>query len=130
MNVRYYLSSDLGTLNFWLGKHNHPMVLEDDLPFLGYVVEQDNTPLAMAFLRQVEGNKIALAESLVTNPDISPRLATKATKRVIEELVSCAKDLNVKCLVAMTNKRSVAKYILKHHKFSVIQDATLVLPLT
>jgi hypothetical protein len=125
LEIRSYDDKDFNQLNDWLVGHGHDEIFRNELPALGYVACRNGQPVAMAFLRLAEGN-VAMAESMVSNPQASTLLAADAVHMVIEKISQVAKDLNIKQLIAWTVKPSVARHISKHHGYKQTKQITLV----
>ena len=126
MQSRKFLPEvDFQTLNQWLHAHNHQMVEYTELPVSGYVVEDWGIPVAMAFLRMVEGDS-AIAESLVTDPSAPLCKRVKAIDQIIEKLCQVAKDRGIKHLIATTVSTGVLTRISKRHGFVKSEQILLV----
>lgn len=112
-------------LNEWLILHEHAPTTIEFLPKLGYVVTIDEKPIAMAFLRLIEGG-MAYAESLVTSKDFSVFTRVKAIDLVVDKLVEVAKFNDFKYLITTTYRPGVVARITKRHGF-IQSDAILAI---
>lgn len=104
-------------MNEWLIKHNHACVPADELPTSGFVVEDQGEQICMAFMRMVEGS-VAIAESLVTDPNAPLCKRVKAVDQIIDKLVETAKARDIKYLLATTVSPGVMKRISRRHNFN------------
>jgi hypothetical protein len=81
-----------------------------DLPKLGLMVSHCNTPVGVAFLRQLEGGDKAMVEGFLTNPDVDVVIRTQCLDQLILDLVELARRHDVTGLFALTvNKRVIAR---------------------
>lgn len=71
------------------------------MPELGWVASDLEAPIAMAFLRRVEGN-YAILDGLVTDPTAPGPLRSKAIDLVVKKVFDIAKELEIKGLMAHT----------------------------
>jgi hypothetical protein len=82
-------------LNDWLIKHKLSKEDLSNIPQLGYICYEKEIPIAIGFLRMIEGG-YAQIDSLVTDPEISSNLRNEAIDLVIKQLIDIAIDLKLK----------------------------------
>lgn len=122
---KFMLEVDFQTLNEWLYKHGHPMVETYELPLNGFVMEDEGESICMAFIRMVEGG-MALAESLVTDPDAPLIKRIKAIDKMTEHVFETAKSRGIKHLIATTESTGVASRLTNRHGFNKSNQLLLV----
>ena len=122
---KFMLEIDFHVMNEWLDKHGHPMVNADELPVSGFAVEDHGAPVCFAFLRMVEG-PIAIAESLVTDPDVPLLTAVRAIDTMTEHVFKVAIDRNIKYLFSTTSSTGVSSHLLKRHGYIKSQQQLLI----
>lgn len=126
MHVRKFnFDSDFKLLNKWLVRHGHAQAKEDEIPLIGFVVEYQYAEIVMLFLRNCAGN-MAIAESLVSDPDAPLCRRVKAIDLGIETLCEVAKNQGIKYLLATTESTGVLARISKRHGFIVSPQTLLV----
>lgn len=72
------------------------------------MVSDDKGMVAMGFLRMVEGHR-AQIDDLVTNPEREPEARDKAINLVALTLLSTAKDLGIKYVIAYSKDEHTIK---------------------
>lgn len=120
---------DFSLINEWLRGHEHAEIEEKELPVTGFVVEDEGYPICIGFLRMVEGD-VAIAESLVTDPEASLVKRVKAIDTIVEKLISVARDREIKYLMTTTVSTGVISRISKNHGFERSEQVLLIKDLT
>lgn len=72
---------------------------DEEMPALGWVASDLESPVAMAFLRRVEGG-YAILDGLVTDPEAPGSLRSKAIDLVVKKVLDTAKELGIKAVTA------------------------------
>ncbi len=83
---------------YWLEQHKMDVGLADQLPEVGYVAYRHTEPVAMGFLRRVEGD-CGIIDSLMTNPHASKADRNEALDAIFSQLIETAKELGIKSLL-------------------------------
>lgn len=73
----------------------------NDLPKLGYLVYQDDHLVAAGFMRQCEGG-YGMFDSYLTDPRAPSKLRDQALEMITKSLISKAKDIGVRHLIAFS----------------------------
>jgi hypothetical protein len=79
------------------------------LPKIGYIALLSNQPIAAGFLRKVEGNVVAQIDCLVSNPYYGSIIRHQAISGVVDRLITDAKEMKLKGILAFTKDGSVLK---------------------
>jgi hypothetical protein len=120
------MAADLETLNAWLILNNHPPTVFEDLPTLGFVAQQKETPVAVGFLNMCEGRR-AVLEGLSTNPYADSDTRHFAINSIVEQIISAARLLGVYHLIAWTIDDNILKrsenfgFKIAPHKFIALE---------
>lgn len=109
MKVRPYQASDYPLASEWWKAHGWGSVPECFLPVVGIVVEINDTPAAMAWIKQENSTPIAMMEWLVTNPDNHPKNSLRAIREVTESVKACAKAMGRTTLFTYCKQPSLAR---------------------
>ncbi len=92
--------------------------LVDQLPKSGLVAFENDIPIAMGFLREVEGN-YAMLDSYLTDPTISGELRDIALDRITDKLITIATHYNQTLLLAISEDvNTIARSIRHGFKFT------------
>lgn len=103
MNIRAYVRSEHhGHLIDWLHIRGMHFELADEVPEIGFLVYQDDTPIAAGFLRRLENSRVALVDSWITNPNEAPSLRNQALQLLYKRLIQSARALGLRGLLAYT----------------------------
>ena len=95
------------------GMHKEIHDISIELPQIGYIVEKDSYAVASGFLRVIEGN-VAMLDSLVTHADCTPVDRDTAIDMVVQALISKAKELNIKQIIAFSRDKNTLERSLRH----------------
>lgn len=99
----------------------------DTLPKIGYIATEGSIPVAMGFLRLVEGG-FAQIDTLVTNADLPPETRHQGLEPLIDQLIQTAKQKKLKGIISFTSDMGVIKRAVDTG-FKVTSQAVIVLPL-
>jgi undecaprenyl pyrophosphate synthase len=94
------------TMAAWLKERESFIPSESDMPRIGYVIFNDHFPVAMAFLRRVEGN-IAQLDGLCTNPSASSKERHEAIWLAVEEVMKACKELKIKHVMSFSTDAAI-----------------------
>lgn len=83
---------------YWLEKHAMSVELANELPEVGYVAYNHTEPVAMGFLRRVEGD-VGMIDSLITNPYSAKVDRNVAMDAIFNQLIETAKEFGLKSLI-------------------------------
>lgn len=97
----------------WLEKRNLPKNLAEDLPTIGLIAFKDSLPIAVAFLRQTEGN-LGIFDGLCTNPDAPAHMRHFAIDKLTAEIIDIAKDFEFTAIIAWSEDAGTLERSVKH----------------
>lgn len=86
---------------------DHTGITLKSLPKIGYIAMLDEEPIAVGFLRRVEGDVVAQIDGLTSNPCFGSIIRHYGITKVLEALVNEAKALKVQGLISFTKDQSV-----------------------
>jgi N-acetylglutamate synthase-like GNAT family acetyltransferase len=105
MNESFYMM-----LSHWLKSHLENASLLGNIPKLGLMVTHCNSPVGVAFIRQIEGGKIGMIDGFLCDPDCKVETRTECLDALIIDLIQLAKKNGIEGLFATTvNKRVLAR---------------------
>lgn len=78
------------------------------LPKIGYIAMMNGHPIAAGFLRRVEGG-YAQFDTLTSNRYFGSQVRHEGIKKVVDALVSDAKDLQLRGIIAFTVDSGIIK---------------------
>lgn len=108
-----------------LSKHNIPKDYVNDLPQIGYgYVDENNTLIAMGFIRQAEGG-YGFLEALTSNPEFSSEKRHEALTKLVDHLLYVANSIGLKAIFAFTQENDIVNRSLKHN-FKVTNQTLIV----
>jgi hypothetical protein len=84
-----------------------------NLPELGLILIDTGCPVAVGFLRRVEGN-YALLDSLCTNPAVLPEIRDKSLDYLVKELIKLARREGITAITATSVDPNTLTRSLKH----------------
>jgi len=84
-----------------------------DLPQIGYICFHHAVPIAIGFIRRVEGPYVML-DSYMTNPMFAPELRNTALDKITESLLYYAKKNNVIKVLAFSLDANTIQRALRH----------------
>lgn len=98
------------------------------LPKIGYIALLNKHPIAAGFLRRVEGGYAQL-DGLTSNAHFGSLIRHEGIKKVVDALLSDAKDLRLNGIMAFTEDQGVLDRA-KTIGFQVVNQTLIALPLT
>ena len=84
----------------------------DNLPRIGLITTYQNSPIVVAFLREVEGHR-CIIDSLMCDPESDLNIRLKALDQMGEALVEEAKFHHFKGIIGLTTNKRVMNRALK-----------------
>lgn len=125
LQVRYFdADEDLLTLNEWLKEWDHGEMDRANIPAIGFMVSEDDTPIAACFLRRCEG-KVGILDGLATNPAVPGPLRHVAIDAAVKMLIEEAKRCEITTLIAWTQDASTLVRGLGRHGFRKLPDTMI-----
>jgi hypothetical protein len=103
----------LSHISSWLEARKISVPNSKEFPKLGLVVQYEGKPIAMGFLRMVEGNYAQL-DGMTTNPEASPELRNRANDVLTQNLLDTAKRLKIKKIIAFTLDENTLMRSFRH----------------
>ena len=100
-------------LGRWLEAHGLTRDLCNDLPNIGYMAFHDDSPVAVIFLRLVEG-RMGIIDGLCTDPKARPDIRNRAIDLLVERVMERAKELEFKKVIAWSQDAHTLERSLKH----------------
>lgn len=83
----------------WLKARNLSEDLCENHPAIGLIAIHNEVPIAVGFLRQVEGG-FGMFDGLCTNPKMESLVRNKAIDMLVDELIHVAKSFEMKAIIA------------------------------
>jgi hypothetical protein len=99
-------------LRQWMNAHCVDETEIDNLPKLGLMVSHCNTPVGVAFLRHVEGNK-GMIDGFLTDPECELDIRTACLDQLILELIELAHKNEMTGIFGLTINKRVVKRALR-----------------
>lgn len=96
-------------------------------PKIGFIAEIQGAPVAMGFLRMVEGG-YAQIDGLTSNANLSAPLRNAGVSTVVDALLDKAKSMKLKGIISFTQDNSVIRRA-KLLGFRALQHTVIVLPI-
>lgn len=97
----------------WLSARNLAIPPKDEMPEIGVVCYNGAVAVSLGSLRRIEGG-FAYLDGLVTNPECLPEVRDKANDMVVSALISKAKDLKIKTIIAYSQDKNTLVRSNKH----------------
>lgn len=110
---RFDIQAHMVHLCKWLYLREAYIPSKEEMPEIGYIAYNNHQPIAVAFLRKMEGGH-ALLDGIASNPDASPEDRNQAIDLVMESVVNIAKELNIKSILGYTRDESTFTRSLRH----------------
>jgi hypothetical protein len=117
--IRRYKNEDYGTLKEWWVAQNWPPVPEDNLPQMGYVVED----ICAGFLYQTD-SKCAILEWIISNPNSDSTKRDKALDLLIKTILEETRNLGYQTILSWISHPRLMTRFLKHD-FKPTETATV-----
>lgn len=99
MHCRKYKETDFTSIIQMHALRDLPYPNSNELPQIGCIIKENDTPIVAAFLRRVEGG-YAQIDTLISNPNVDKSLRDIAIDKCLKLLVNCAKTLKLRGLVS------------------------------
>lgn len=84
-----------------------------DLPKFGLIALHNNEPIAIGFLRKMEGGYAMMGEYM-TNPQSLPEVRDRALDLITYKLIKIAKSSGLKGIMAFTKEQNIIDRATKH----------------
>jgi hypothetical protein len=97
----------------WLKLRDKNTEIAFNLPHFGYICFQGPMPVAVAFLRQIEGD-MGMFEGLCSNPECGPELRSEAIDGLIQQLIETARGIGIKSVLAWSKDKNTLERSLRH----------------
>lgn len=97
----------------WLTDRGTYVPSREEMPAYGFVAYDDSVPIAMGFLRCMEGG-YAQIDGLATDPRASGEQRHLAQDAVVVQLINKAKHFGIKSLTAYSVHKGALKRALTH----------------
>ena len=124
MYLNKYNPIDIGTLWTWAKARGSYMPQPSEMPEIRYVASERGEPIAMGFLRRVEGGYAQL-DGLITNPEAPGDMRSYAIDTVVAQLLETARQLEIKAVMATSIDKNTLE---RSKKFGFIkQDMTVII---
>ena len=96
-----------------LYSHNTYVPTKEEMPKVGFIAFDGETPISFCFLRMVEGG-VALIDSYTSNPECSRELRHEGNDLVVKACINEAKELKLRNLIAFTVDASTIERSYTH----------------
>lgn len=106
--VKFKIEKHMSDLLSMLRSREAYLPGEDEMPATGFIVYDDQTPVAAAFLRRVEGG-YAQVDGLTSNPHCSKERRHKALNLTIQRCVEAAEAMGVKHIISFCLDNSTTR---------------------
>jgi hypothetical protein len=114
-------------LRHWLTERAVHIPNDDEIPSIGYILYTGNVPIAIGFLRLVEGG-YGYIDSLATNPKAPATIRDKALDQIFTSLIEKAKELELKGLSGTSiDEKTLMR--AQRHGFLALPHITMTLTL-
>ncbi len=113
LSVRKFELGDLETVNKWLEQRDHHKISSKDVPLIGFIAHHNWEPIAIGFLRLIEGRN-AIFDFIVTNPEALSSYRDLALNLIAEEIIKAAKRRKILRIIAYSVDASTLKRSLRH----------------
>lgn len=84
------------------------LIQPEHVPEIGFIAKQDTTPIAIGFLRRLEGG-FAQIDTLVTNADLNSSTRNEGLSAVVKKLLDTAKTLKLHGLLFTTAEPTIIR---------------------
>lgn len=96
-----------------LTKRELPQTLLIELPEIGYIAFHYQIPIAVGFIRRIEGDYVML-DSYLTDPNAKPEDRDNALDSITNKLINHCRNHNVNKILAFSLDDNTTKRALKH----------------
>lgn len=114
-----------GHLLSWHVKRGLTIPAPYEVPYLGWMASYEGNPVAMAFVRLVEGKEYCVMDNLITNPDMPGEIRSQAVDLVTQSCIDYAKKNKFPSIVAWTKDKNTLERGLSKFGF-VVPEGSLV----
>lgn len=97
----------------WLKARKMPPALAEDVPSIGLILFEGSLPIAIAFVRQAEGD-IGYFEGLCTNPNVAAETRNIAVDALVLQIIETAKEFKMRMIRASTADNNTLTRALRH----------------
>lgn len=128
LTVRFYdryKGNDLKFLNSWLKERGHKELERFSLPPIGVVVLEEETPIAVCFLRRCEG-LLGIIDGLATNPAAASALRHEAIDTAVRVIIEQARIYGITALVAWSKDAGTLVRAFDRHGFRQLPDTMII----
>lgn len=126
LTVRFFdRFDDLAILNEWLRARKHKELDRSSLPPIGVLVLEDETPIAVCFLRRCEG-LIGIIDGLATNPEAESAIRHQAIDTAVRVIIEQARIYGVTALMAWSKDAGTLVRAFDRHGFKKLPDTMIV----
>lgn len=102
MKARLFkMIDDLETLKELSEKNEMLDINPEEIPVMGVVIENNDSVIAMGFLRQCEGY-VGIMDSVITDPQTKSEDRNQALNILFEEVIKLAGSINIHNLIGFT----------------------------
>jgi hypothetical protein len=126
MVVRFDPNKHFEEMIKWLRQRDAYVPTLGEMPAIGFVAYSNSVPVAMAFLRRVEGG-FGQLDGLCSNPEASGEDRNLSIDAVVDQVFIAASELNIKSLTATSVHNGTLERSLKHG-FSELPHTVIVAP--
>lgn len=109
----------------WLKIRDTYIPEASEFPAIGYITYLEDVPVAVAFLRKVEGG-FAQLDGLCTNPAVESTIRDKALDIVVTTILLAARDHGFKNVIAFTKDKNTRLRSQKHGFVELHEAAVIV----
>jgi N-acetylglutamate synthase-like GNAT family acetyltransferase len=121
---RYSHNDHYSTICEWLRLREAYVSPKDEVPEIGFVAVDEGTPVAVAFLRRVEGG-FGQLDGLASNPDASSLQRHRGIDAVVTKVLETAQELGIKSVLSFTESDSTLMRS-QSHGFVAMPHALIV----
>lgn len=114
MKIQKYTIKEINWAKHLFFHQNMDQRLADSLPKHGFMVFDSGVPVAMGFIRRLEGN-LGVLDSYITNPNFTPGGRNRALDLLTKKLIRFGKDkLKLKGLLAFSADTNTIQRATNH----------------
>jgi hypothetical protein len=125
MHVIAYNTSHFTHMSSWLSARNIPLWEETSVPKVGFISLKDEVPVAMGFLRLIEG-RLGMIDGLLSNPAASGADRSNAIDLIVTQLIDVAKQMHLQGIISFSVDPNT---LTRSHKFGFEEkkDQTIII---
>lgn len=110
---RFDIVDDMKYVNLWLIQREMDPWPIYEFPEIGFITFDGETPIAVAFLRKVEGN-FALFDGLITNPKASAEIRNKFIDGLAKAIILKAKVMGLSKIFGFSTDKNTLERADRH----------------